>query len=405
MTTQTEKIDSLLHEERRYPPPPEFAAQANVTDRAALEQAAQDPEAFWGEQAKIVEWFKPFEKVVEWNAPWAKWFLGGQLNISYNCVDRHLSGWRRNKAALIWEGERGEERVLTYRDLYREVNRAALALKALGVKKGDRVAIYMPMVPELAIAMLACTRIGAVHSVIFGGFSPESISDRINDSEAKLVITADGGYRRGNVVPLMANVDEALKTTPTVEKVLVYRRLDESQVPVTMEDGRDVWWHDALEPHTGQTCPPEHLDAEHPLYILYSSGTTGKPKGLLHTTGGYLVGTTLTTKWIFDLKEDDVYWCTADIGWVTGHSYIVYGPLSYGASAVMYEGAPVWPARDRFWSIVEKYGVTIMYTAPTAIRSFMRWGKEHPAKHDLSTLRLLGSVGEPINPAAWVWFH
>ncbi len=400
-------IESLLTEERRYAPSPEFAAQANVNDPTIYQRAAADPEAFWGEMARVVDWHKPFDRVLEWDIPWAKWYVGGQLNACYNCVDRHLKTWRRNKAAIVWEGEPGEERVLTYRDLYREVNRAAVALKTLGVKSGDVVAIYMGMVPEAAIAMLACARIGAAHTVVFGGFSPESLRDRINDSKAKVLITADAGYRRGGLVPLKANVDDALRgdACPTIEKVLVVRRVGSTVRSVHMEPGRDIRWDDALRLAPDKECEPEWVDSEHPLYILYTSGTTGKPKGVLHTTGGYLVGTTLTTNWVFDLKDDDVYWCTADVGWVTGHSYIVYGPLSNGATVLMYEGAPDYPERDRYWEIIEKYGVTVLYTAPTAIRSFMRWGTEHPAKHDLSSLRVLGTVGEPINPEAWMWYR
>jgi acetyl-CoA synthetase len=400
-------IESLLREERRYTPTEAFRAQANVGDPEVYKRAADDPAAFWAEMASVVDWHKPFDRVLDWDLPWAKWYVGGKINACYNCVDRHVKTWRRNKAAIVWEGEPGEERVLTYRDLYREVNRAALALKNLGVKPGDVVAIYMPMVPELAIAVLACARIGAPHTVVFGGFSPESLRDRINDSKAKVLITADAGYRRGGLVPLKANVDEALRegSCPTIEKVLVVRRVGSTIRPVHMEPGRDIRWDDALSMATERECEPEWVDSEHPLYILYTSGTTGKPKGVLHTTAGYLVGTTVTTNWVFDLKEDDVYWCTADVGWVTGHSYVVYGPLSNGATVVMYEGAPDYPERDRFWEIVEKYGVTVLYTAPTAIRSFMRWGTEHPARHDLTSLRLLGTVGEPINPEAWVWYH
>jgi acetyl-CoA synthetase len=398
-------IDALLVEERRYPPPDEFNRNAIVSDPAVYERADQDPEAFWSEAAKELDWFKPWDRVLEWNAPWAKWFIGGELNVAYNCVDRHAASWRKTKAAIIWEGETGEERVLTYRDLYREVNRAAAALRSLGVRKGDRVAIYMPMIPELPIAMLACARLGATHSVIFGGFSPEAIRDRVNDCEAKLVITADGGYRRGTVIPLKDNVDAAMDGAPSVERVVVVKRVGEDVRQVAMKDGRDLWWHELLAQHEGAIVEPEHVGAEHPLFILYTSGTTGKPKGVLHTTGGYLTGTMRTTKWIFDLKDDDVFWCTADIGWVTGHSYIVYGPLANGASALMYEGTPDYPDRDRFWSVVEKYGVTVLYTAPTAIRTFMRWGVEHPQRHDLSSLRLLGSVGEPINPEAWIWYR
>jgi acetyl-CoA synthetase len=405
MQVQAGTIAALLREERRFPPPPEFAAQANVRDPAIYKRAAEDPEGFWAEQAERLDWFRKWDRVLEWNPPWARWFVGGVLNACYNCVDRHLKTWRRNKAALIWEGEPGDERVLTYRDLYREVNRAALALRRLGVQKGDRVAIYLPMIPELPIAMLACARIGAPHTVVFGGFSPESLRDRINDSQAKILITADAGYRRGNLVPLKDNADEALKETPSIEKVLVVRRVGEHVKRIHMQPERDIWWEDALDGLDGQECPPEPVDAEHPLYILYTSGTTGKPKGVLHTTAGYLLGVSLTHYWVFDLKEEDVYWCTADIGWVTGHSYIVYGPLANGASVVIYEGAPDYPDKDRFWRIVEKYGVTILYTAPTAIRTFMRWGDEYPKRCNLSSLRLLGTVGEPINPEAWIWYH
>ncbi|MQF65418.1 acetate--CoA ligase, partial [SAR202 cluster bacterium AC-409-J13_OGT_754m] len=340
--------------------------------------------------------------VLLWEPPFAQWFTGGKINVSYNCLDRHLDGPRRNKAALIWEGEPGDWKVYTYWDLHREVCRFANGLKELGVRKGDRVTMYMPMIPELVISMLACARIGAPHSVVFGGFSPESLSDRINDCQSKLVITSDGGYRRGKVIPLKSNTDEALKSTTTVEKVVVVRRVGE-EAQCSMNAERDIWWDDLVQTQP-YTCEAEPMDSEDMLYILYTSGTTGKPKGVVHTTAGYLLGTYATTKWVFDLKENDVYWCTADIGWVTGHSYIVYGPLSNGATTVMYEGAPDWPERDRFWEIVEKYGITIVYTAPTAIRACMRWGEEHPKKHNLNSIRLLGSVGEPINPEAWMWY-
>jgi acetyl-CoA synthetase len=398
-------IDALLQETRRFPPPPAFAAQAVVRDPNVYQRSHEDPDGFWAEAADRLDWFKRWDTVLEWNAPWAKWFVGGQINASYNCVDRHDATWRRNKAAIVWEGEPGDARVLTYRDLYREVNRAAAALLDLGVRKGDRVALYMPMIPELPIAMLACARIGAPHTVIFGGFSAEALRERVNDSQAKLVITADGGWRRGNVVPLKDTTDTALQETPTVEHVLVVKRVGPEARAVEMKAGRDVWWDEALANASRRLVDPEPLDSEHPLYIMYTSGTTGKPKGQLHTTGGYLTGTTLTHQWIFDLKEDDVYWCTADIGWVTGHSYIVYGPLANGATCVMYEGSPDFPDKDRFWAIVEKYGVTILYTAPTSIRTFMRWGPEYPARRDLSSLRLLGTVGEPINPEAWIWYR
>ena len=401
MAEQVGNIEALLQEDRRFPPPEEFAKQANVRDPGIYEEALKDPEGFWAKFAKELDWFKKWDKVLEWDPPFAKWFVGGKINVSYNCLDRHLTTARRNKAALVWEGEPGDWKVYTYWDLYREVCQFANALKGMGVRKGDRITIYLPMVPELPIAMLACARIGAPHSVVFGGFSPESLRDRINDSEAKVLITSDGGYRRGKVIPLKDNADEALTGTPTIETVVVVRRTGTADDQ--MEAGRDVWWHEAVE---GQPlkCDPEPMDSEDILYLLYTSGTTGKPKGIVHTTAGYLLGTYATTKWVLDLKEDDLYWCTADIGWVTGHSYIVYGPLANGATSVMYEGSPDYPDRDRFWAIVEKYGATIVYTAPTAIRSFMRWGEEHPKKHDLSSLRLLGTVGEPINPEAWMWY-
>ncbi len=401
MVESSQNIDALLTEDRRFPPLPAFQQQANVNDPDVYEEASRDPEGFWARFAEELHWFKKWDKVLEWDPPYAKWFLGGKINVSYNCLDRHVATARRNKAALIWEGEPGDRQVYTYWDLYREVCKFANALKSLGVKKGDRITIYLPMVPELPIAMLACARLGAPHSVVFGGFSSESLRDRINDSEAKILITADGGYRRGRVVPLKENADEAVKGAPTTEKVIVVRRTGTADD--LMNPDIDIWWHDLMEGQS-QVCPAEPLDSEDILYLLYTSGTTGKPKGIVHTTAGYLLGTYATTKWIFDLKEDDVYWCTADIGWVTGHSYIVYGPLSNGATSVMYEGTPDHPDRDRFWDIVEKYGVTVFYTAPTAIRTFMRWGTEYPAKHDLSSLRLLGSVGEPINPEAWMWY-
>jgi acetyl-CoA synthetase len=398
-------IDALLHETRRFPPPPVFAEHAVMHDPSVYQRAHDDPEGFWAEAAARLDWFKPWDKVLEWNAPWAKWFVGGQINASYNCVDRHNATWRRNKAALIWEGEPGDTRVLTYRDLYREVNRAAAALLDLGVRKGDRVALYLPMIPELPIAMLACARIGAPHTVIFGGFSAEALRERVNDSQSKVIITADGGWRRGSIVPLKETTDAAAQETPTVEKILVVERVGPTVHEVQMHPERDVWWHEALDKASKRLVDPEPLDSEHPLYIMYTSGTTGKPKGQLHTTGGYLTGTSQTHQWIFDLKEDDVYWCTADIGWVTGHSYIVYGPLANGASVVMYEGSPDFPDKDRFWALIEKYGVTIMYTAPTSIRTFMRWGTQYPERRDLSSLRLLGTVGEPINPEAWMWYQ
>jgi acetyl-CoA synthetase len=398
------ELADLLREDRTFPPPERFRAQATVLDEGVYERAARDPEAFWAGFATELEWFTPWTTVLEWNPPHAKWFVGGTLNASVNCVDRHVRGPRRNKAALIWEGEPGDRRTLTYFDLYRQVSQFANVLKSLGVRKGDRVAIYLPLVPELAIAMLACARIGAVHSVVFGGFSAESLRDRINDASAKLLITADGGWRRGQIVPLKQMADEALRETPTIEHVVIVQRLGVAATQVHVKEGRDHWYH-RLMLDAPYGCDPEHMDAEDMLYILYTSGTTGKPKGIVHTTGGYLVGTYATTKWVFDLKEDDVYWCTADIGWVTGHSYVVYGPLANGATVVMYEGAPDWPAKDRFWEVVERHGVTIFYTAPTAIRAFMRWGTDWPGRRDLSSLRLLGSVGEPINPEAWVWYY
>jgi len=399
-------LDDLLREDRRFPPPAGFRAEAHVSDDGIREEAASDPEAYWARWAEELHWFRKWDRVLDWKPPHARWFEGGQINVAYNCLDRHLAGPRRNKAALIWEGEPGDVRTYTYWDLHREVSRFAQVLKNLGVQKGDRVAIYLPMIPEAAITMLACARIGAPHSVVFGGFSPESLSDRINDAEAKVLITADGGYRRGSVVPLKRNADEAVAKCPSIEHVVVVARgWDISrQTQSVMKAGRDLWYHDLMK-EVDRGADAEPMDAEDLLYILYTSGTTGKPKGVVHTTGGYLTQVYATTKWVFDLKEDDVYWCTADVGWVTGHSYIVYGPLANGATVLMYEGAPDFPDRGRFWDICEKYGVTVFYTAPTAIRAFMKWGDEWPAKSDLSQLRLLGSVGEPINPEAWVWYH
>jgi acetyl-CoA synthetase len=406
-----DQLDTLLSEQRRFPPPAEFAAAANATE-ALYRTAARDHQGFWAEQARALQWIRPWDRVLEWTPPHAKWFVGGKLNVSANCLDRHLGGPTRDRAALIWEGEPGERRVLTYQDLAREVGKAANALKRLGVEKGDRVAIYMPMVPEAAVAMLACTRIGAVHSVIFGGFSAESVRDRVNDAEAKVLITADCGYRRGQIVPLKRLADEAMASTPSIRHCVVLRRHPpgkgsppaKSEEPAQMTAGRDHWWHDLLQAESAE-CEPTPMDAEDLLFILYTSGTTGKPKGIVHTTGGYLTQVVATTKYVFDLKPEDVFWCTADIGWVTGHSYVVYGPLANGATVLIYEGAPDWPERDRFWSLVERHGVTVLYTAPTAIRAFMKWGTEHPARHDLSSLRLLGSVGEPINPEAWIWYQ
>lgn len=413
-------ISSLLQEHRVFKPAREFSSSAHVRSMAEYRrlwtESVDHPEKFWGKQARQeLVWMKPFKKVLQWKAPNAKWFLGGQLNVSANCLDRWLDTSHGNKAAIIWEGEPatdgrpGEERVLTYRQLHREVCRFANVLKRHGAKKGDRVLIYLPMVPEAAIAMLACTRIGAVHSVVFGGFSAQSVADRIEDSGATIVITADGGYRRGAVVPLKKNVDAALeikgpdgkRLAQSINAVIVVRRTGHE---VHIQEGRDFWWHRELE-YVDGNCPPAKMDSEAPLFILYTSGSTGKPKGILHTTAGYLLGTKLTSRYVFDLKDEDVYWCTADVGWVTGHSYIVFGPLANGATCVMYEGAPNWPEPDRFWRIVEKYRVSILYTAPTAIRAFMKWGREWPDKHDLSSLRLLGTVGEPINPEAWMWYQ
>jgi len=400
-------IDVLLQEHRKFEPSSEFRSTAHVSSPEIYEGAAANPEKYWADEAAKLEWMKPWDTVLEWTPPHAKWFTGGKLNVSVNCIDRHIRGPFRNKAALIWEGEPGDRRTLTYWDLYCEVNRFANALRELGVERGDRVAIYLPMIPEAAISMLACARIGAIHSVVFGGFSPESLSDRINDAQAKVLITADGGYRRGQVIPLKRNSDKALEETPTIQHVIVVQRRPGSggdEAFAEMEEGRDHWWHRIVR-NQPIHCEPAEMDAEDVLYILYTSGTTGKPKGIVHTTGGYLTGVTSTTRLVFDLRDEDVFWCTADIGWVTGHSYVVYGPLANGATVVMYEGAPDWPDKDRFWEICEKHGVTILYTAPTAIRAFMKWGDEHPAAHDLSRLRLLGSVGEPINPEAWMWYR
>jgi acetyl-CoA synthetase len=399
-------IDSVLREHRVFPPPREFASRAHVPDRAAYdklyERSIRDPEGYWREQAGRLRWTKPFDKVLDWtNPPFAKWFVGGKLNIADNCLDRHLDGPRRNKAALIWEGEPGERRVLTYHALHREVCRFANVLKGLGVKPGDRVGIYLPMIPEAAVAMLACARIGATHSVVFGGFSAEALRDRMNDAEASVVVTADGGYRRGAIVPLKANVDASLTDVPSVHSVVVVKRTGGS---VPMKAGRDRWYHDLME-GVSADCPAEPLDSEHPLFILYTSGTTGKPKGVVHSTAGYLLHASLSAELVFDLKETDTYWCTADIGWVTGHSYVVYGILANGATSVMYEGAPNHPEPDRLWKIVDDLGVTVFYTAPTAIRAFVKWGDQYPQRHALSSLRLLGTVGEPINPEAWMWYH
>jgi acetyl-CoA synthetase len=402
----TTNIESLQQEGRVFLPPAEFAARAHIKSEKELDalraEANADPEQFWARMAESeLHWFRKWDTVLKWEPPHAQWFAGGKLNISYNCLDRHLGNWRRNKAALIWEGEPGDTRTLTYQQLHTEVCRFSNVLKNLGVEKGDRVALYMPLIPELAISMLACARIGATHSVVFGGFSSTALIDRINDAQCSLVVTADGGWRRGNEVKLKPAVDEALKETPSVRNCIVVRRTGSA---IHMEAGRDHWWHELMEVADAR-CPAEEIDSEHPLFILYTSGTTGKPKGILHTTGGYLLQAHLTSKWIFDLKDEDIYWCTADIGWVTGHSYVVYGPLSNGATALMYEGAPNWPEADRFWDIIERHKVNILYTAPTAIRAFIKWGEQWPLKHDLSSLRLLGTVGEPINPEAWMWYH
>ena len=397
-------LDALLTERRLFPPPGDFAAAAVVSDASVYDEA-EAFEDFWARWAEELDWFRKWDRVLEWNPPHARWFGGGKLNVCHNCVDRHLDGPRRTKRALVWEGEPGDRRTYTYAELAAEVGRFANVLKSLGVKKGDRVAIYLPMIPEAAFAMLACARIGAPHSVVFGGFSPDSLADRINDAEAKVLVTADGGYRRGSVVPLKENADRAVARCPCIEHVVVVARggLDE-RLDAEMTPGRDHWYHDLAEV-VDEACDPEVMDAEDLLYILYTSGTTGKPKGVVHTTGGYLTQVHATTRVVFDLKEDDIYWCTADVGWVTGHSYIVYGPLAAGATVVMYEGAPDWPDKGRFWRMCEEYGVTIFYTAPTAIRAFMQWGEEWPDASDLGSLRLLGTVGEPINPEAWLWYH
>ena len=395
-------IENLYREGRAFPPPEDFAAQALIRDNAVYDQAEADPEAWWESHADNLRWIKRWDTTLEWNPPHAKWFLGGQLNVSDNCLDRHIDDGHGDQVAYYWEGEPGDTRTVTYAELRDEVARLANALKDLGVAKGDRIMIYLPMIPELPIAMLACARIGAIHSVVFAGFSSRALVDRIEDADAKVVITADGAYRKGNVVPLKDSADQAMEQEQRVTTCIVVRRTGED---VAMQEGRDHWYHDVVENQSTE-CPVEPMDAEDVLYILYTSGTTGKPKGIVHTTGGYLTQVAATHRLVFDLKpDDDIYWCAADIGWVTGHSYIVYGPLANRATSVMYEGAPDHPAKDRFWDIIERYKVTILYTAPTAIRSFMKWGSEHPAKHDMTSLRLLGSVGEPINPEAWMWYH
>ncbi len=403
--SENTNIESVLTETRSFPPPATFVADANINSEEQYQElwnrAKDDPAGFWGDMAENLSWFKKWDTVMDGTMPDTRWFTGGKINVSHNCIDRHLETERRNKAAIIWEGEPGDTRVLRYQDLHREVCKFANVLRGLGVDTGDRVTLYMPMIPELTIAMLACARIGAIHSIIFGGFSADAVADRNNDAEAKVVITADGGWRRGKEIPLKVAVDASLEKSPSVEKVVVVRRTGGE---VDMVPDRDFWWHDLMQDASAE-CEAVPLDSEHPLFILYTSGSTGKPKGVMHTSAGYLLGTTMTSKWVFDLKEEDTYWCTADIGWITGHSYICYGPLSNGATVVMYEGAPNWPDEGRFWEIVEKYQVSIFYTAPTAIRAFIKWGNEWPEKHDLSSLRLLGTVGEPINPEAWMWYH
>jgi acetyl-CoA synthetase len=404
MTTQRpveQAIEALLSEQRTFPPSAEFVARSSIKDRSLYERADADVEAFWASEAESLSWYRKWDTVLEWDPPFAKWFCGGQLNVSYNCLDRHVEAGRGDKIAYYWEGEPGDRREITYKQLLDEVCQAANAMKELGISRGDRVAIYMPMIPELPIAMLACSRIGAPHTVVFGGFSATALSDRIIDAEAKLVITADGGFRRGSAAGLKGNVDEALQSTPTIEHALVVKRTGQD---TDMTEGRDVWWHDIV---SGQdtTCEPEKMESEDMLYLLYTSGTTAKPKGILHTTAGYLLGSAATHRWIFDLHDDDVYWAAADIGWVTGHTYIVYGPLANGTTGVIYEGTPDFPSWERWWEIIERYKVSILYTAPTAIRAHMKQGASHAEKHDLSSLRVLGTVGEPINPEAWMWYH
>jgi acetyl-CoA synthetase len=405
MTDSSGQIDTVMHEQRLFVPSPEFSAQARIGSmeqyQALWDKAKQDPGAFWSELAKELHWFEPYTAALKWNEPYAEWFGGGQTNASYNCLDMHLGTERENKTAILWEGEPGDSRALTYAELHREVCRTANMLKDQGVSAGDVVSIYMPMVPELAIAMLACARIGAVHSVIFAGFSAEAIADRNKDASAKLQLTADASWRRGKELKLKEVVDEALAKSPSVKKCIVLRR---TGADCQMQDGRDVWWHEALEA-ADPVCPAEPMDSEAPLFILYTSGSTGKPKGIKHTTAGYILFAKKTFQWVFDYRDEDIFWCTADCGWITGHSYVVYGPLSAGATCVMYEGAPNYPAEDRFWDIVERYKVTVFYTAPTAIRAFIAWGDQHVERHDLSSLRLLGTVGEGINPEAWMWYH
>ena len=403
MANELNAIDALSYEQRKFPPSPEFKASAIVSDQSLYEEGERDFEAYWARHAReLVSWSQPFTKTLEWDPPYAEWFSDGTLNVSYNCLDRHVSAGRGDKVAFYWEGEPGDSRVITYAELLEEVQKFANVLKGLGIKKGDRVNIYLPMIPEAAVAMLACARIGAAHSVVFGGFSSQSLSDRINDAEAKLLITADGGWRRGEVFPLKSQADEALKSTTTVEHVVVVKR---GNNPISMTPNRDVWYHEEMA-KADAVCVAEPMEAEHLLFLLYTSGTTGKPKGIMHTTAGYLTHVTTTFKYAFDHKpETDIFWCTADVGWVTGHSYIVYGPLANCATQIMYEGVPNFPANDRIWQIIEKYKATIFYTAPTAIRTYMKWGAQEPQKHDLSSLRLIGTVGEPINPEAWIWYN
>ena len=397
-------FDDLLREEREFPPSAAFRERAVVRDKGIYDSSAKDAVAYWEKEAKLLYWFQPWTKALDWTPPHARWFVGGTTNISYNCLDRHLQGPRRNKAALIWEGENGDIRTLTYLQLHREVCKMANCLKELGVTRGDRVAIYMPLLLETAVSMLACARIGAIHNVVFGGFSPDALADRINDSGCKVLITADGGWRRGTVVPLKHNADRALENCPTVEHVIIVKQLPGEPHLLHITEGRDRWYHRMMD-HQKADCPAVPLDSEDTLFILYTSGTTGKPKGIVHAAGGYAVGVHTTARTVFDLRDEDIFWCTADVGWVTGHSYVVYGPLLAGATVLLYEGAPDFPEKDRYWEMIARHQVSVFYTAPTAIRSFMKWGDELPARHDLSSLRLLGSVGEPINPEAWMWYH
>jgi acetyl-CoA synthetase len=401
VSVKGKSLEGLLNEFRRFYPSTDFKNKAHITDAEIFKKAEEDPEDFWASYASELHWYKKWNKVLDWNPPHSKWFVDGEINVCYNCVDRHVKNGGRNKAAIIWEGEPGDTKTLTYWDLYREVNKFANVIKKLGINKGDRVAIYMPMIPEAVIAMLACTRVGAIHMVVFGGFSAEALRDRINDCKAKLLITADGGYRRGSLIPLKHDSDYAIKDTPSIENVLIVKR---GEFPLRIKKGKDFWWHE-LSDEVDSYCEPEPMNSDDSLFILYTSGTTGKPKGVVHSTGGYLTGAYTTSKLIFDMKEQDVFWCTADIGWITGHSYMVYGPLAVGATIFMYEGAPDWPEIDRYWRIIDKYGITIFYTAPTAIRAFMKAGTEVLTPFSLETLRLLGSVGEPINPEAWIWYY